>query len=82
MNKKAQMSGVFTAIFIVIAFGLILYMFYAPIETIRLNAISDNTFAQNPLIRIILYTLQQMMWAAWLILGGFFVAMTVAKGGQ
>lgn len=80
MNTKGQMAGVFTAILIVIAFGLILYMFQAPIETLRLNALGQS-FATNPLIRVMLYGLQQMLWGAWILLGGLFVAMTATRDG-
>lgn len=79
MNTKGQMAGTFTAILIVIAFGLVLYMFQSPIETLRLNALNDPSFSTNPLIRIMLYGLQQILWGAWLILGGLFVGVTAVK---
>lgn len=80
INKKGQMAGVFTSILIVIAFGLVLYMFQTPIETLRLNAIASS-WATNPLIRIILYGLQQILWGAWFILGLLFVSTTAVHGG-
>jgi len=83
MNNKAQMAGVFTAILIVIAFGLILWAMQPSIETYRLNAINDQSgyVAASPLNRIIIYGLDQLLWGFWALLGALFIGLTAVKGG-
>lgn len=80
MNKRGQMAIVFFAILFVLTCGLQLYIFHDSIEQVRLDAL-NQPYAQNAIVRMILYALQPLLWGAWLILGTFAVVSTANNPG-
>jgi len=79
MNNKGQTSGGLTAfvIFAIVCGGFILYFLYAPLETVRLTAIADPANQSNPLLMLVLYGLQPILWGIW-----FVVSATAVVGAS
>jgi hypothetical protein len=75
-NKKGQSAGLTAfVIFAVICAGFILYFMYPAVETIRINAVGSLNNQSNPLLMLVLYSLQPILWGIW------FVASTAAVIG-
>jgi len=64
-NEQAGLSAF--VIFATLCAGFILYFMYPAVETIRLTAVADVANQANPLLMLVLYGLQPILWTIWLI---------------